>query len=92
MGRVSQLRVRRRGPYRRLARLEALHVRAAHLVVVALPLPPLTPNPNPNPNLNHVRAAHLVVVALPLPLQLVGVLRVRVTQLARHLGEGWRRG
>ena len=64
MGRVSQLRVRRRGPYRRLARLEALHV----------------------------RAAHLVVVALPLPLQLVGVLRVRVTQLARHLGEGWRRG
>ena len=92
MGRLSQLRVRRRGPYRRLARLEALHVRAAHLVVVALPLPPLTPNPNPNPNLNHVRAAHLVVVALPLPLQLVGVLRVRVTQLARHLGEGWRRG
>ena len=90
MGRVSQLRVRRRGPYRRLARLEALHVRAAHLVVVALPLSPLTPNPNPNPNPNHVRAAHLVVVALPLPLQLVGVLRVRVTQLARHLGEGWR--
>ena len=92
MGRLSQLRVRRRGPYRRLARLEALHVRAAHLVVVALPLPPLTPNPypNPNPNPNHVRAAHLVVVALPLPLQLVGVLRVRVTQLARHLGQGWR--
>jgi len=62
MGRLSQLRVRRRGPYRRLARLEALHV----------------------------RAAHLVVVALPLPLQLVGMLRVRVTQLARHLGQGWR--
>ena len=90
MGRLSQLRVRRRGPYRRLARLEALHVRAAHLVVVALPLPPLTPNPNPNPNLNHVRAAHLVVVALPLPLELVRVLGVRVTQLARDLGEGSR--
>ena len=59
-GRVSQLRVRRRGPYRRLARLEALHV----------------------------RAAHLVVVALPLPLELVRVLGVRVTQLARYLGEG----